>query len=129
MKSLSRNNSYNKIQNDKENLAQIKLYFAQGVISNIYSQLLVSLGDCYGIILGKYKNIKNIKSIDSFSYLEENSQHIVIYKIIFIYDLTYFSDIEEMKKLFKKITKNEKDHYILGIIFEILCLLLILSKE
>lgn len=105
---------YNKDQTFKERFSQIKLYFAQAVIPSIYSQLLSSLGDCYGIILGSYKEIKNVKSIDSNSNLEENNLNIIVYKIIFIYDLIYFSDLKEMQKLFNKINGNEKDHSIIG---------------
>lgn len=104
----------NKTQTIKERFSQIKLYFAQAVIPSIYSQLLSSLGDCYGIILGNYKKIKNVKSIDSNSNLEENNLNIIVYKIIFIYDLIYFSDPKEMQKLFVKINENEKDHSIIG---------------
>lgn len=108
---------YNKIQTIKERFSQIKLYFAQAVIPSIYSQLLISLGDCYGIILGNYKEIRNVKSIDNNSNLEENYLHIIVHKIIFIYDIIYFSDLKEMQKLFNKINENEKELSIIGNIY------------
>ncbi len=116
MNSSSKNSNNLKINNNKDKFSQIKLFFAQGVVTNVYSQLLISLGDCYGIILGNYKEIKNTKAIDSNSNLEENNLNIIVHKVIFIYDQIYLSDNKEMQKLFKKLNENEKNHCIIGIL-------------
>lgn len=98
------------IEYDKSN---IKIFFTQGVIPNIFSQLLNSFEDSYGIILGKYKELKIEKSIDANSNLQENQINIIINKVIFIFDKNYFSQ-NEIKKVINKIEENEPGHSILG---------------
>lgn len=110
---LVQNNNAKKIPT-VDKYSQIKLYFAQGVVSSIYSQLLSSIGDFYGVMLGNYKEVKNIKAIDSNANLEELSLNILVYKVIFIFDKTYLSDIKEMQKLFNIVSENEEDHRIIG---------------
>ena len=111
MKTTTSNITISNKKNKK--FTQTKIYFSQGVISNIYSQLLTSLGDFCGVMLGNYKEFNIIKTIDSNANIEENNLNIIIHKVFFIYD-KYYTDLNGIKTLFSKITENESDQQILG---------------
>jgi hypothetical protein len=109
---------YKEKEDEKEkkneyNSKNIKIFFTQGVIPNIFTQLLNSFEDSYGIILGKYKKLKIEKSVDSNSNLQENQINIIINKIIFIFDKNYLSK-NQINIIIKKIEENEEGYSILG---------------
>ena len=110
---MKMNNSNN--NNFEYDSSNIKIFFTQGIIPNIFSQLLNSFEDSYGIFLGKYKKLKIEKSLDANSNVQENQINIIINKVIFIFDKNYFSQ-NEIKKVINTMEENEPEHSILGIL-------------
>jgi hypothetical protein len=82
----------------------IKLSINSGIVSQIYSQLCASFTDFYGFLLGRYKIIKNVESIDSNSNFEQNILSLVVDNVIFIYDKNYLKD--KLEKLLEKIYRK-----------------------
>lgn len=89
---------------------EIKLSLTSGIIAHINTQLCASFADFYGFLIGRYKLIKNMKSIDSNSNFQENTLTLTIDSVIFIYDKNYLKD-----KLDKLLEKIEKKYTIIGL--------------
>ena len=92
---------------------QIKLSFNSSIISHIYSHILISFTDFYGLLLGRYKILKNTKLIDSHSNYEQNVLSMIVDNVIFIYDKNYLTD--KLNKLIERVSKKSSNGQIIGI--------------
>jgi hypothetical protein len=101
--SLLSASTVNKFSNVTE-YNQVRLYITSGVISHINTQLCASFTDFFGLLIGNYKVLQNMKSSDNHSHVQQNVLSLIVDNVIFIYDRSYLKD--KLEKLLDKITKN-----------------------
>jgi hypothetical protein len=83
---------------------QLKLSITSSIISQIYSQLCISTSDFYGFLLGEQKIIYKTESKDSESNFQQNTLHLIVNNVIFIFEQHYLS--EKLEKFLDKLNQK-----------------------
>ena len=85
---------------------QFKLSINSSIISQIYSQLLISTSDFYGFLLGEQKIINTTESKDAESNFQQSTLHLIVNDVMFIFDKHYLS--EKLEKVLDIINQKYK---------------------